>query len=158
MLKPRNETELASWRGGSGLYNGQWSSFRGRWIKSFPVCAVCLLTKNKPVQTVFCDHLRAHKGDLTLFGSRLTWADMANCTDPNNVLSPMCRDCHGAKSGAEKLGFDCKANGHPLPGREASLQALWDLGYDQFEMPVRAGDYVAFLMGRYRELTGSDGI
>lgn len=81
----------------------RWRALRAQQLAREPLCAFC--TKDGKIKpATVCDHVKPHKGDLTLF-----W-------DPANLQS-LCQSCHsGRKLAIEKRGYEagCDESGYPV--------------------------------------------
>jgi 5-methylcytosine-specific restriction enzyme A len=89
------------------LYNSaRWRNGRRAHLAAEPLCRMCKAQGYVTLATVV-DHIKAHKGDLSLFWDRGNWQSL-------------CKDHHDATKAREERGgiiVGCDANGVPLdPG------------------------------------------
>jgi 5-methylcytosine-specific restriction enzyme A len=91
---------------GSPLYGRKWKTARAGFLRLNPICAFCA-HRGVNTRATVVDHIRPHRGDLSLFWSRRNW-------------QPLCAPCHnGAKQAEEHTGQvrGCDESGVPLdPG------------------------------------------
>lgn len=87
-------TENPSWQRSTNthkLYNRQWSKVRTVYLKSNPLCVICMKDGHIKAANVV-DHIKPHKGNLELF-----W-------DVHNFQA-LCKPCHDRKTAKEDGGF-----------------------------------------------------
>jgi 5-methylcytosine-specific restriction protein A len=65
-------------------YDARWRKYRLVYLAQHPLCAPCA-SQGRTTAASVVDHVRAHKGDVTLF-----W-------DPRNH-QPSCKPCHDART------------------------------------------------------------
>jgi 5-methylcytosine-specific restriction protein A len=73
------------------LYDRKWRSYTAVYLANHPYCAECL-KRGKHVNATQVDHIKPHKGDMTLF-----W-------DTKNHQG-LCKSCHSRKTAKENGGF-----------------------------------------------------
>lgn len=66
-------------------YDGKWQKARVQFLRKHPLCAHCREQGRLTPATVV-DHIIPHRGDPVLFWDESNW-------------QPLCRDCHGVKTG-----------------------------------------------------------
>lgn len=66
-------------------YGGKWRNARVRFLSKHPLCVKCR-EKGKLTPATVVDHIVPHRGDPVLFWDENNW-------------QPLCRDCHGEKTG-----------------------------------------------------------
>jgi 5-methylcytosine-specific restriction protein A len=79
----------------------EWQAIRARVLREQPICAACRMAKSSRV-----DHVKAHKGDRTLFLDRKN-------------LQGLCESCHNSKSASRDGGWGRKPSERPLKGVDA---------------------------------------
>lgn len=72
-------------------YNYKWQQARAGWLTKHPLCVHCE-QRGRVTEATNVDHVRPHKGDMTLFWDRDNWQSL-------------CGPCHSAKTAAEDGGF-----------------------------------------------------
>jgi 5-methylcytosine-specific restriction enzyme A len=89
--------------GDPSLYGRKWKAARAEFLRLNPWCAFCA-RRGVHTRATVVDHIRPHKGNLSLFWSRGNW-------------QPLCGPCHdGAKQAEERTGRvrGCDSDGVPL--------------------------------------------
>ena len=66
-------------------YGGKWRNARARFLRKHPLCVKCR-ENGKLTPATVVDHIIPHRGDPVLFWDENNW-------------QPLCRDCHGEKTG-----------------------------------------------------------
>ena len=66
-------------------YDGKWRKARARFLREHPLCVKCR-EQGKLTPATVVDHIIPHRGDPVLFWDENNW-------------QPLCRDCHGVKTG-----------------------------------------------------------
>lgn len=66
-------------------YDGKWRNARERFLRKHPLCVKCR-ENGKLTPATVVDHIIPHRGDPILFWNENNW-------------QPLCRDCHGEKTG-----------------------------------------------------------
>lgn len=95
------------------LYGTAWKKARAAFLRENPLCAECQRQgRLTPANTV--DHVKAHRGDLTLFWDRSNW-------------EALCRSCHSRVTAARDGGF----------GNKPSNKASQSCGVDGLPTDVR---------------------
>lgn len=74
------ERKSASERG----YNNRWRKARKRFLKQNPLCVHCK-EDGKLTRATVVDHIKPHRGDMTLFWDESNW-------------QPLCKKCHDKKT------------------------------------------------------------
>jgi 5-methylcytosine-specific restriction protein A len=78
-----------------------WRVARARYLKANPLCVMCTRVGKTTAATVV-DHIRAHKGDMTLFWARSNW-------------QALCKPHHDStKQHHERSVGGCDEQGNPL--------------------------------------------
>lgn len=72
-------------------YGYKWQKARAGYLAAHPLCAECE-RKGRTTIATDLDHIRPHKGDMTLFWDRSNWQGL-------------CAACHSAKTAREDGGF-----------------------------------------------------
>lgn len=88
---------------GPTFYDARWRTRSRAWLKQHPDCHYCAQRRTR-TPAVIVDHIRPHRGDLTLFWNERNWMGL-------------CRTCHNAaKQREEKRGhvIGCDEKGQPL--------------------------------------------
>jgi len=87
-------------------YGYKWQKARDGWLKKHPLCELHK-AKGQVVAASVVDHIKPHKGDMTLFWDKTNWQSL-------------CKFCHdGYKQRLEKTGriAGCNASGIPTDPR-----------------------------------------
>lgn len=71
-------------------YDRKWSNASKNYLRENPLCVHCL-AQNKIVLAQCVDHIKAHKGNMTLFWDRKNWQSL-------------CNSCHSKKTVKEDMG------------------------------------------------------
>ncbi|RAH37421.1 HNH endonuclease [Halomonas sp. SL1] len=89
-------------------YGNRWKKARAGFLRKHPLCAMCQ-AKGKVVPAVIVDHIKPHRGDMTLFWDRDNW-------------QPLCKWHHDSvKQRMERGDQGCDESGIPLtPGHHWS--------------------------------------
>ncbi|MFD2334756.1 HNH endonuclease signature motif containing protein [Cohnella sp. GCM10020058] len=72
-------------------YGSAWRKARAAWLLKHPLCVVCERNGRLTAATDL-DHIKPHRGDMTLFWDRSNWQGL-------------CKTCHSAKTAREDGGF-----------------------------------------------------
>ena len=93
-LAVKQERKVQDQRRGSSAQRGygyKWQQAREGFLRHNPLCAECQ-RHGRVTAALIVDHIKAHKGDMTLFWDRMNW-------------QPLCKPCHDAKTAREDGGF-----------------------------------------------------
>lgn len=72
-------------------YDARWRKVRAAYLAANPVCVVCE-RRGRVVPATEVDHIKAHRGNDTLFWDELNW-------------QALCKPCHSEKTVKEDGGF-----------------------------------------------------
>lgn len=72
-------------------YGYRWQKTSHGFLRNNPLCVECH-NSGKIEPAIVTDHIIPHKGDMTLFWSRVNW-------------QPLCKKCHDKKTAFEDGGF-----------------------------------------------------
>lgn len=78
------------------LYGNEWKKARKAWLMEHPLCAECE-RQGRVTPATIVDHIRPHKGDLSLFWDTGNWESL-------------CKHHHDAKTAREDNGFGNQSN------------------------------------------------
>ncbi len=73
------------------LYGAEWKQARRIYLRSHPLCVDCQ-KQSRIVQATYLDHIKPHKGDLTLFWNQSNWQGL-------------CHSCHSRKTAQQDGGY-----------------------------------------------------
>lgn len=79
-------TRTSSWRSDKPTSNArgygyEWQCARDEWLRANPLCVMCE-RNGHVVQANVVDHIKPHRGDMTLFWDRSNWQSL--CTTCHN--------------------------------------------------------------------------
>ncbi len=81
-------------------YSSRWQAARKTFLAHHPLCVICARLGRTTAASVV-DHVRAHRGDQSLFWDRSNW-------------QPLCKPCHDRKTGHDERIIGCDADGFPI--------------------------------------------
>jgi 5-methylcytosine-specific restriction protein A len=90
--KPKPRVHEARGSAHSRGYGRKWREARLGYLQRHPLCVHCL-SKGHVTAATDVDHIKPHRGDLTLF-----W-------DAENNWQALCHSCHSKKTASEDSGF-----------------------------------------------------
>lgn len=90
------------------LYGRRWRQARARYLARHPLCAYCEQQGRLRVATVV-DHIRPHRGDLTLFWDESNW--QALCATHHNATK-QSEEKTGQAKGCGPAGLPLDAGHH----------------------------------------------
>jgi 5-methylcytosine-specific restriction enzyme A len=89
--KAREHSEIQRGTAHSRGYTYRWGKARARHLQEQPLCAHCLKA-DKVTAAREVDHIKPHRGDMTLFWDRDNWQSL-------------CKSCHSRKTATEDSSF-----------------------------------------------------